>query len=1009
MLLVKRSIILNKNNNNISQCSSLISYFTNSYNNSRFYSTGDNNEQQQKKVVRIVSSKKSVSSVSSVPSFISLRNNSNSSNSSSTLKETTTTTTSVVTNKISKETIDHFVPLNNIDLSSSPSIFSTDVKKKTRKSKGKQRGAEQDESSVKINDQEEHREKEQQQKESSINTYYYNQDSERIDLIDKGKDTPIIKQYKEFKSKHPNSILLFRLGDFYEMLFQDAIVASKILGIALTCKGGRADTPMCGVPSHSVDVHLQKLIKSGQTIAICDQVEDAMTAKLRGGIITRQVTRVITPGTLFEDNLLNNSQNNFLCNFLPIDMDFSALDNAYTFKNERFSISWLDISTGHFFISETTFDSLPSELSRISPNEILLPRSLIVHPQFGKLLKQYHVTTDYNDSFYFANTQSKFTQTFGDDIDLLATFSQQQLNSSGSILNYIFKTQIGQIPHLYLPQLFNNQQSMFIDYSTMSSLEITKTYSGHRKGTLLDSIDKTLTSPGSRLLYSRIQSPSLNYNEIKSRLNMVEFFYNNTGLVYEIRKLLTKCLDLERCLQRVYIGKAGPKDLSAIGATLAFCCQISQSLSRVLRNEKSIDPVLSQCLAKLDESKYEELLDELSAALVDNPPFSTSDGGFIEKGYSKKLDQLLLFKDHSREMVQSITDKHRVHLNFPALKIKHNQTQGYYFEILSQQRDKIPSDFIHVQTLSSHLRYKSKELNEVQEKINIAAFESLQEEQSIFNDLCKLVLKFGEQIKEASQALAIIDVSSSLGLLSKERVYTRPTIVLDNVLHIVNGRHPTVELSMINGGTFIGNDCNVGMGKDKLWLITGPNMGGKSTFLRQNALIILMAQMGCFVPADYAEIGITDAIFSRVGSSDDLSNDKSTFMVEMIETAAILRKSTPKSFVIMDEVGRGTSTLDGLSIAQSVVEHLVQENKCRTLFATHYHELTNTFTGNESIKNYALAVQEQDDEILFTHKILPGVANKSYGIFCAKLAGLPDRVIQRSQSILSNFENNKKQ
>eukprot|EP01132_Coremiostelium_polycephalum_P002786 gene2786-3461_t len=833
------------------------------------------------------------------------------------------------------------------------------------------------------------------------------------------KETPAMAQYNFFKNQYPNSILAFKIGDFYEMFGDDAIVVSKLLNITLTSRKSKGikDTTtnksklMCGFPGHAAETHIGKLIQFGKTVAICDQVNEPGATKNK--LMKRQVTRVVTPGTVFEDTFLpNQKQNNYLASFIPIDFKFGNghFQQQQFQSQQKFGISWMDLSTGQFFISETSFENLSGELSRISPSEIILPQSLAEHDQMARIIKPYNISIENEDHFNIENTIDRFKESFQqlEIKDLFSQFQNYELNVAGSILNYVYSTQIGKVPHLYLPQKYSNSSSMYLDYSTMNSLEITKTFSGQRKGSLLDTIDKTITPAGGRLLFSRIQAPILQITEINERLNIVEFFFKNQEITKSIRKLLAKTMDMERCLQRVYISRAGPRDLSGIGVTLSIATHIKSMMMDHLSGLKNVDAALVQLMDKI--SDFDQILETLSEALVDNPPISTVDGGFIQSGYSEKLDNYIQLRDNSKSLVQGILTKYKQKLALPQLKIKHNQIIGYFFEIPSTFREKIPSDFIHVQTLMNTMRFKSKDLIELEEQINRAASQALAVETEIFQELCTQILSFGDRIKEASQCLAVLDVSSSFGLLSRERLYTRPILTSKPILNIVGGRHPTVELaqSMKSSGSFISNDCHIDEDKNsRMWLITGPNMGGKSTFLRQNAMIIILAQMGCFVPAESAEIGVTDAIFSRVGASDDLSNDRSTFMVEMVETASILKKATPQSFVIMDEVGRGTSTLDGISIAQSVIEHLYHDNRSRTLFATHYHELTKLAKEMTKIQLHASAIKEEQDNILFTHKILPGVSNKSYGIFCAKLAGLPDKVIERSQTILSNLESKK--
>ncbi|EAL69456.1 hypothetical protein DDB_G0275999 [Dictyostelium discoideum AX4] len=887
-----------------------------------------------------------------------------------------------------------------------------------------------------------------------------------------------MEQYSGFKKKYPNEILFFRLGDFYEMFDEDAKIASNLLGITLTSrkqgKNRNREIPMCGVPSHSAEIHIAKLVKLGKSVAICDQVEDSNEAKEGRRIINRQIVRIITPGTLYEDRYLT-SNSNYLCSILPngfelndylmVADDSSNNNNSNSNSNNnnnisnnisntkfsassQFSISWLDISTGDFFISSSTLENLSSELNRIQPKEILIPASLNYNQQISKILKPYNVSME-NDlkSFnYKKKTFKIFNEAFNNNNNneinneyFENEFSNDELNSAGSILSYIIKTNIGignnndnssnPLFSLNLPKRIDSHNSMFIDYSTMQSLEITKTYQGDKKGSLLESIDKTITPQGGRLLFSRIQSPSLELKEINSRLNQLEFFYNNMELTNEVRSFLNAGSDIERCIQRLKINKSGPRDLHTIGSTLQSIFHLKESLQSKLLTMKINEQTesINQLLLKIQQTHLTPLLNHLSAALIDSPPsISVNDGGFIKEGYSKELDRYKLISRNSDALINEFRETYRNKLKIPKLKVNKNSIIGYYIEISSSDRDKIPLNFIHIQTLLSVMRFKSSDLIILEDEINRAASKVLEYEIQLYYVLVDLVCKYSNEIKQVSSVIANLDISTSLAKISKQRRYIKPilvnnnnnnnnNIVVDNdnndndrlILDIKDGRHPTVENSTTE---FIGNDLQLNKGIDdaNLWLITGPNMGGKSTFLRQNALIILMAQMGSFVPASYAKIGIVDAIFSRVGSSDDLSNDKSTFMVEMVETASILKKATNRSFVIMDEVGRGTSTLDGISIAQSVVEYLNQVNRCRTLFATHYHELTKNLDETPHIKCYCLAIQEDEDEILFTHKIVPGMSNKSYGIFCAKMAGIPNSVLERSKSILFELESNNK-
>ncbi|EGG15249.1 mutS like protein [Cavenderia fasciculata] len=886
--------------------------------------------------------------------------------------------------------------------------------------------------------QEDHRyqEVEEEEEQEQVDEEEEEEDNEEEQIDDTSIDTkykqlkvtPAMQQYYHFKKLYPSHILLFRIGDFYEMFNDDAITVSSLLHITLTSRGIKNTTseiPMCGFPYHSADNYIEKLIRHGKTVAVCDQVESVQSKSKGSKVVKRQVVRVVTPGTVYEDRFLQPFQNNYLLSLYPSNESMIKKNNTTSrvkskeedMTNQKFILSWLDLSTGQFYLSQTTYDNLAGEIYRISPSEILLPKIFIDNQDITKMLKPYHVTIEDTSNYSLYNNHSMFKEAYDgiDDLQMVSdsfpNFSVEQLGVAGSILNYIYNTQLGRIPHVYQLQQYSQQQSMSIDYSTRNSLELTKTLQNTRKGSLLDVIDKTQTATGSRLLHYRLQSPSLSIEEINCRLNLLEYFHDNNDLVRETRRHLSRCHDLERCLQRVYIGKAGPRDLASIGSTLSSLSNLKSIISKHLSSKANRGHVGNKQLIQLVDSiaDFDQLLNELSEALVDNPPIGTQDGGFIQQSYSKELKEFINTRDHSKELISGIQKKYRSSLSLSTLKIKYTQAIGHFFEILSTNRHKIPNHFIHVQTLMSHMRFKSSDLIEMEEKINRAQSQAYEIEIQIFQQLCDLIKEYGDKIKEASQILAQIDISTSLALISHERNYIRPKISEKPILNIIGGRHPTVEVAQMEKigsfKQFITNDCHLDYDTNTgLILITGPNMGGKSTFIRQNALITIMAQMGCFVPADSAEIGISDSVFSRVGSSDDLANDRSTFMVEMVETASILKKATSRSLVIMDEVGRGTSTLDGAAIARAVIEHLYA-NKTRTLFATHHHELTSLASHMPNIQCYALAVKEEDDDLLFTHKVMPGISNKSYGIFCARLAGVPLSVIQRSQQILEQLEN----
>lgn len=802
--------------------------------------------------------------------------------------------------------------------------------------------------------------------------------------------TPMMQQFLAIKEQHQDYLLFYRMGDFYELFFDDAVKAAETLDIALTRRGKHQgnDIPMCGVPHHSSESYLNRLIKHGFKVAICEQMEDPAEAKKRGSksVVKREVTRLITPGTLTEDSLLDARSANFLLAVYP--------------HKTQISLAWVDISTGEFFTSNITAKQLEAELTRLQPKEILLPDSLLNQEQYRHLLRDWSAQlTPYAASVFEPKKgERKLKEFYGvETLAAFGDFSAAEIGCCGALIEYIDLTQKGKLPRLTPPRHFLVQHYMAIDHATRNNLELFRTLAGDYHGSLLHRINHTVSAPGARLLQRYLSAPLLDPQAINQRLDMVATFVEFTELSAALRQLLKETPDMERALSRLYLGRGSPRDLAAIRDGLGQSLRISELFE--YHHRTSLPEGLNICLNEL--GNHDQLFQKLQEALVDAPGFHARDGGFIRDGYNPTLDEYRQLRNHSELRKQELCQKYIKETGINSLKIKENNVLGYFIEVTPQNSDKVPDYFTHRQTLANAVRFTTEDLRALEHKIINATRYSLELEHELFQQLIEQVIRQSDSITLAAQSIAKLDVMAGLAHLALSHGYHRPVVDGSSHFSIISGRHPVVEQAI--EGEFIHNDCDLSEAQ-RLWLITGPNMAGKSTFLRQNALITILAQMGSYVPAESAHIGTVDRVFSRVGAADDLARGQSTFMVEMVETATILNQATHRSLVILDEIGRGTATFDGLSIAWAVVEHLHNTNQCRGLFATHYHELTSLTSSLEKLACYSVKVKEWEDEIIFMHQVVAGAADRSYGIYVGKLAGLPPSVIQRAKAIMARLD-----
>ncbi|EJF79748.1 DNA mismatch repair protein MutS [Bartonella doshiae] len=819
--------------------------------------------------------------------------------------------------------------------------------------------------------------------------------------------TPMMEQYIEIKAIHSDSLLFYRMGDFYELFFNDAIEASQALGITLTARGKHLgkDIPMCGVPVHAADDYLQKLIACGYRVAVCEQTEDPAEAKKRGSksVVKRDVVRLVTPGTITEEKLLDPTRANYLMTLACIK----------TNEGEELALSWIDISTGIFRVTESRHEKLLADIMRVDPQEIIVSDSFfhdkshkslfnvldrILSPQPASLFDT--ITAEYDICRYFKLST----------LEGVADYSRPELSAIAAAIRYIEKTQITHRPPLMRPERQNESATLFIDAATRLSLELVRTTSGQRDGSLLKAIDRTVTGGGSRLLIDRLIAPLTTPSTIDKRLDSIAFFLRNTSLAEAIKLILKGGPDMPRAASRLALGRGGPRDMAAIQRGFDIIRELHQLFNDELLPQEISD--VQHIFSQLPTALHLHL----EQALADELPLLKRDGGFIRPQYHKELDEMRALRDESRRVIAELQAKYAKETDIKTLKIKHNNILGYFIEVTSLQASALTDTpqakarFIHRQTMANAMRFTTTELADLESRIAHAANHAMTLELEIFDTLTNEITEQVDFIRKAAEALAVLDVSVALAHLAEEQGYCRPTIDNSLTFHITAGRHPVVEQALRKQAAepFVANDCDLSVQENHqyapIWLLTGPNMGGKSTFLRQNALIAIMAQMGSFVPATSAHIGVVDRLFSRVGASDDLARGRSTFMMEMVETATILNHASSHSLVILDEIGRGTSTFDGLSIAWAAVEYLHEVNHCRAILATHFHEMTALTEKLDRLHNVTMKVKNWDGDVVFLHEIAPGAADRSYGVQVAKLAGLPKEVITRATDVLHQLE-----
>ncbi|MCZ4090533.1 DNA mismatch repair protein MutS [Sinorhizobium psoraleae] len=819
--------------------------------------------------------------------------------------------------------------------------------------------------------------------------------------------TPMMEQYIEIKANNPDSLLFYRMGDFYELFFQDAVEASRALGITLTKRGQHLgqEIPMCGVPVHAADDYLQKLIALGFRVAVCEQVEDPAEAKKRGSksVVRRDVVRLVTPGTITEDKLLSPAESNYLM----------ALARIRSGTEPAYALAWIDISTGIFRLAETAEGRLLADILRIEPRELVLPDTVFHDPELRPVFDVLGRVAVPQPAVLFdsATAEGRIARYYGvKTLDGFGSFSRAELAAASAAISYVEKTQLAERPALGIPERESVASTLFIDPATRANLELVKTLSGAREGTLLRALDRTVTSGGARLLAERLMSPLTDPDRINTRLDSIEVIADQPSFAMDLRDALRRAPDMPRALSRLALGRGGPRDLGAIKAGLRAAATISALLSR-----GSLSTELTEAHAAID-ALPEALLARLESMLAEELPLLKRDGGFVREGAHGELDEMRALRDQSRRVIAGLQLQYCEETGIKSLKIKHNNVLGYFIEVTAgnagamTDTDAGRARFIHRQTMANAMRFTTTELAELETKIANAADRALAIELEEFEAMAGEVVAHAEAIKAAALALATLDVSTGLAVLAEEQNYARPIVDRSRMFAIDGGRHPVVEQALRRqaANAFVANGCDLsppdGYEGGAIWLLTGPNMGGKSTFLRQNALIAIMAQMGSFVPAAAAHVGVVDRLFSRVGASDDLARGRSTFMVEMVETAAILNQATDRSLVILDEIGRGTATFDGLSIAWAAVEHLHEVNRCRGLFATHFHELTVLSEKLGRLSNATMRVKEWDGDVIFLHEVGPGAADRSYGIQVARLAGLPASVVARAKDVLAKLE-----
>lgn len=820
-----------------------------------------------------------------------------------------------------------------------------------------------------------------------------------------GDATPMMTQYLGIRARAGDALLFYRMGDFYELFFDDAVKAAAALDITLTKRGrhGGADIPMCGVPFHAYESYLARLIRAGFSVAICEQIEDPAEAKKRGSksVVKREIVRVVTPGTLTEDALLAAGENNFL----------GAL--AILGAGEEAALAVIDISTGEISVAPATASGFANDIAAAACAELVVADGADMREDWRAALAATGVRISRHAAHAFDSRagERRLKEAFGvAATDGFGDFSRADFAALGGLLAYVERTQAGRLPSLQLPRRAARGAVMAIDQATRASLELLKTQSGAREGSLLAAVDRTVTGAGARLLAQRLSAPLTAPDAINARLDAVSFLAASDRLRETVRGALRGVPDMARALSRLSLDRGGPRDLAAIGEGLKRARTLSASFAH-----ETPPPEIKTAAAALEARSgdgFSALIRELSDALVENPPLLARDGGFIAKGFDPGLDGAVALRDESRRVIAGLEAGYREETGVRSLRIKHNNILGYFIETAPSAGDALTAPamkarFLHRQTIASAVRFTTAELADLDSRIARARDEALARELDLYRRLSAAVLERSADIAAAARAVAEIDVAASFATLAAEEDYTCPLVDRSLAFEIKAGRHPVVDAGLRRSGgpRFVANDCALSEGAEtRLWLVTGPNMAGKSTFLRQNALIAILAQAGGFAPARAVHLGVADRVFSRVGAADDIARGRSTFMVEMVETSAILNQASERSLVVLDEIGRGTSTFDGLSIAWAAVEHLHDRSRCRGLFATHYHELTALSARLPRLRNVSMRVKEFKGNVVFLHEVAAGPADRSYGVAVARLAGLPPAVVARADEILRLLE-----
>ena len=801
--------------------------------------------------------------------------------------------------------------------------------------------------------------------------------------------TPMMAQYLEIKAQHPDALLFYRMGDFYEMFFDDAVAAAEALDIALTKRGKHEDEdiPMCGVPHHAAEGYFLTLIRKGFRVAVCEQMESPAEAKKRGhkSVVRREVVRLVTPGTLTEDSLLDARRHNYLA--------------AFHVVRDQGALAWVDISTGAFHVMPCAGAKLGPELASLTPREVIVVDS--AQGDWAGLVSESGAVLTTLGAAAFDSTagEKRLSALFKvGSLDAFGAFERAEIAAMSAVAEYLDITQRGNLPLLRPPVRETQKSAMQIDAATRRSLELTHALAGGRQGSLLACIDRTVTAGGARLLERRLASPSCDLAIITARQDAVAFMLDQTRLCDDIRDALRGTHDLDRALSRLALDRGGPRDMAAIRNTMAQAARLPV--------HHNMPPLLADVARDL--AGHDVLVALLDAALIAEPPLLARDGGFIAAGYDAELDEARKLRDEGRSVIAGMQADFIAQTGITSLKIKHNNVLGYFIETTATHAEKmlappLNDSFIHRQTTANQVRFTTVELSEIETRILNAGGHALEIEKRLYSSLKDAILAQAGPLGALARALAEVDLATALAHLARTENWVRPKLDDSRAFAITGGRHPVVEMALQKqGAPFVANDCT--LSDARVWLLTGPNMAGKSTFLRQNALLAILAQMGGFVPATAAHIGIVSQIFSRVGASDDLARGRSTFMVEMVETAAILNQADDRALVILDEIGRGTATYDGLSIAWATLEHLHDVNRCRALFATHYHEMSALSAKLDGVENATVTVKEWDGDVIFLHEVKRGTADRSYGVQVARLAGLPQVVVDRAKVVLEALE-----